>query len=157
MDAHQFAKYGSIALCFLGIGVAYVLHLAGRTSAAAAKADAIRLGFVQEAAQHKWYVDELYHAVIVKPVWVLAHVFHMIDKLLVDGLVNLFGWLPRGLGGALRRTQSGLMHDYALRMAGGVAVIVLLLWFLRSGPGLSDALEISAVTNIIDAATEGTR
>ncbi len=146
IDAHEFAKYGSIALGLLGIFVAYVLHLAGRTSAAVSRADSIRLGGIQKAAQHKWYVDEFYHYTIVKPLWVLSHVFHMIDKLVVDGLVNLFGWAPRGVGGAVRRTQSGLMHDYALRMAGGLAMVLLIIYFIRSGPGVGEA--VSAVTGI---------
>ena len=42
----------------------------------------------------------------------------ILDKLLVDGLVNLFGILPRGIGSALRPAQSGRLHGYALAMAG---------------------------------------
>ena len=52
---------------------------------------------------------------------------HLIDKLLVDGLVNLFGWLPRGLGGVLRPSQSGLLHNYAVGMAGGIALLLLIV------------------------------
>jgi NADH-quinone oxidoreductase subunit L len=129
IDAHEFAKWGSIALGVFGIIVAFLLHYVGRTTAATSRADSIRLGAVQLAAQHKWYVDEVYHWLIVKPLWVLSHIFHTIDKLLVDGLVNAFGWLPRGLGYSARRTQSGLLHDYALRMAGGLALVVLVLIF----------------------------
>jgi NADH-quinone oxidoreductase subunit L len=127
MDPHEGAMYASIAVGLLGIIIAFFLHYLGRTSAAVSRADSIKLGALQTAAQHKWYVDEVYHWLFVKPLWVLAHVFHMIDKLLVDGLVNAFGWAPRGLGQTARRTQTGLMHDYALRMAGGVALVVLVL------------------------------
>jgi hypothetical protein len=51
----------------------------------------------------------------------------MIDKLLVDGLVNLVGWLPKVIGAAIRPSQSGQLHGYAIGMAGGVAVLVLIV------------------------------
>lgn len=133
MDAHQFAMYGSIALGLFGIVVAYVLHLAGRTSALVSKADAISLGAVQKAAQGKWYVDEIYDFLFVKPLWVLSHVLHLFDKLVVDGLVNLAGLLPRGLGHLARKQQSGVLHDYALRMAAGLAIVVLVVLAILAG------------------------
>jgi hypothetical protein len=46
--------------------------------------------------------------------------------------VDLTGWLPRGIGSAVRPSQSGQLHTYAVGMAGGVAVlavIVLLIAF----------------------------
>jgi NADH-quinone oxidoreductase subunit L len=135
MSAHEGAMYGSIVVGLVGILAAFYLHYLGRKTAAVSKADSIRLGWIQTAAQHKWYVDEIYDWTIVKPLWVLAHIFHTLDRVLVDGLVNVFGWAPRGTGQVVRRTQSGVLHDYALRMAGGVALVVLAIWFLR-GPGL---------------------
>lgn len=136
IDAHTFAMYGSIALGLLGIAIAYVLHLAGRTTAARSNADAIKLGFIQKAAQNKWYVDEIYDLIIVKPLLVLSHIFHMLDKLLVDGLVRLFGMAPRAVGSVARKQQSGVLHDYALRMALGVALVMVIV-LLTKGGGLS--------------------
>ena len=142
MDAHTGAMYASIVVGLIGIFIAWFLHLAGRRTAAVSRADSINLGFIQRAAQHKWYVDELYHFLLVRPLWVIAHLCHMFDKLIVDGLVNLFGWTPRGLGHTVRRTQTGLIHDYALRMAGGLALAVLLLWFVRAGPSITQAADL---------------
>ncbi len=134
-SAHEGAMYGSILFCIVGILVAFYLHYVGRKTAAVSKADSINLGWIQVAAQHKWYVDEIYDWLIVKPLWVLGHIFATLDRVLVDGLVNAFGWAPKGTGRAARRLQSGVLHDYALRMAAGVALVVLAVWFLR-GPGL---------------------
>ena len=82
------------------------------------------LGPVPRWAQNKWYVDELYEAVIVLPLRVLSHVFHAIDRLLVDGLVNLAGLFPRLIGERIRPWQNGVLHGYAVGMAGGLAVLV---------------------------------
>ncbi len=113
----------------IGIIVAFVLHLMGRTTAATSKADALlpAWGPIAKWAQNKWYVDELYNAIIRMPLLVLAHTFHLIDKLIVDGLVNLVGWLPRSVGAAIRPSQSGQLHGYAVGMAGGIAVLILIV------------------------------
>lgn len=128
-DAHAAMMYVSGVVGFVGIAVAFVLHYAGRTTAAAAKADALvpMMGPLARWAQHKWYVDELYNAIIRVPLLVLAHIFHLIDKAIVDGIVDLFGWVPKFTGSSLRPSQSGVLHGYALSMAGGLAVLVLIV------------------------------
>jgi len=133
-DPHKVMYYVSAVVGALGILVAFVLHYAGRTSAATSRADGLltKVGGVARLAQRKWLVDELYDALIRKPLWVLSNVFHLIDKLVVDGLVDLAGFIPRAVGGSIRPAQSGVLHGYALGMAGGLAlflVIVLLVTF----------------------------
>lgn len=131
MDAHTFAMVASSVVGVVGILIAWWLHLAGRTTAATSRADSINLGALARGARAKWYVDEIYDWLIVTPLWVLSHVLHAIDKVLVDGLVNVFGWAPRGIGGAARTSQTGVLHDYAVRMAGGVALVIALVLIIR--------------------------
>ncbi len=130
MDPHKVMYYVSGVVGLIGIITAFVLHLLGRTSAAHSRADSINLGPLTTGARAKWYVDEIYDMVIVKPLYVLSHVFHLIDQYIVDGLVNLFGAIPRMFGKLIRPTQSGEVHGYALGMAGGLAVILLLVFLL---------------------------
>ena len=120
---------------FVGISIAFLLHYVGRTTAARSKADALLpvFGPIAIAAQHKWYVDELYDFIIVRPLWVLSHVLFLIDKLVVDGTVNLVGFLPRLAGYAARKQQTGVMHDYAVRMAAGVCLVVLIALAIWAG------------------------
>jgi NADH-quinone oxidoreductase subunit L len=130
-DPHAIMYYVSGVVGFIGIAIAFFLHYLGRTTAATSKADALlpALGPIPKWAQGKWYVDELYDAIVVKPLLILAHICHLVDKLLVDGLVNLFGGTPRAAGQGLRPAQSGNMHGYAFGMAAGLALIVLLALF----------------------------
>ena len=134
-DVHTLMMVISGAVAIGGIAVAYWLHLAGRTTAAKSRADSLLplLGPIPRWAQHKWYVDELYDVLIVKPLYVLAHILHLIDKLLVDGLVNLAGFLPKAAGHGVRRQQTGVLHDYALRMAMGLALVVIIALVARGG------------------------
>ena len=125
-NPHEVMYYVSSVVGLIGIGAAFYLHYLGRTTAATSKADALlpAMGPIPRWAQHKWYVDEFYNAVIVVPLRVLSHVFHTIDRLLVDGLVNLAGLAPRLIGSRVRPWQNGLLHGYAAGMVGGVAVLV---------------------------------
>lgn len=126
MDPHKAMYYASSIVGIIGIGIAFFLHYLGRTTAATSKADALlpNMGPVAVWAQHKWFVDEFYNAVIVLPLRVLGYVFYTIDRLFVDGLVNLAGVLPRFVGSKLRPWQNGVLHGYAIGMAGGLAVLV---------------------------------
>jgi len=128
-DAHVAMMWVSAIVGFIGIFIAFILHYAGRTTAAKSKADALlpAVGPLAKLAQGKWYVDELYNILIVTPLWVLSHVFHLIDKYIIDGLVDLLGWFPKAFGRVLRPSQSGELHGYALGMAGGLAVLLLIV------------------------------
>ena len=80
---------------------------------------------------NKYYVDELYDAVIVWPVVKTSREFlwKFVDTIVIDGTVNGVGKLVRGSAGALRRMQSGYVRTYAgWIFLGGVAVLA---WFLR--------------------------
>ncbi|HYE62454.1 MAG TPA: NADH-quinone oxidoreductase subunit L [Phycisphaerales bacterium] len=134
-NPHAIMYYVSGVVGLIGIAIAYVLHLQGRTTAATSKADALLPAFgpVAKAVQNKWYVDEFYDFLIRKPLLVLSHIFHTIDQILVDGLVNLAGYLPKGTGKVLRPSQSGELHGYAIGMAGGLAVLlIIILWVART-------------------------
>ncbi|MGH7133673.1 MAG: NADH-quinone oxidoreductase subunit L [Phycisphaerales bacterium] len=117
---------------FIGIAVAFFLHYAGRTTAATSRADSLlpAMGPIARWARHKWYVDELYNWLFVRPLWVLAKIFHWIDVWIVDGLVNTFGAAPSAAGSGLRPAQSGILNGYAAGMAAGVGLVVLLALLL---------------------------
>lgn len=113
------------------------LFLGGRTEAAKCRMDAVaaRMGPIPHLAENKWFVDEIYAAILVTPLRVIAHIFHWIDKLLLDGLVNLFGFLPRVFAWIIRPSQSGVLQGYAVSMAGGLAILlfVVLVVVMRAG------------------------
>ena len=136
-DPHKMMYYVSGVIGLVGIGLAWWLHLAGRTTAAECRMDKVArlFGPIPRWAEHKWYVDEFYHAVFRVPLLVVSHLSHWFDKLVIDGLVNLFGVLPRVLGGLIRPSQSGVLQGYAAGMIGGTAVLLLVVLVIAARMG----------------------
>ena len=77
----------------------------------------------------KYFIDELYDWTVIKPIhWVSRSVLWlMVDVRLIDWAVNIVGTATRGLGGAVRLTQNGIIENYAVGIALGA---VLILWWL---------------------------
>lgn len=80
-------------------------------------------------SQEKFFIDEVYSALIVKPLRLLARLSYWFDRSVVDRLVNACGFVPRMAGAAMRTMQTGLIPFYALAMVLG-ALILLAARFL---------------------------
>jgi NADH-quinone oxidoreductase subunit L len=63
-----------------------------------------RLGAFYTVLQNKYYVDELYDLIFVRPAKWLSDVFtyRWIDRGLIDGLLHAIAWVLSGVGGILR-------------------------------------------------------
>ncbi len=80
---------------------------------------------------NKYYVDEIYSAVIVRPlIWLSTHVlWNVVDVGAIDGSVNGVARGTQIIGERVRRVQSGNTRSYAAWVVvGAVLVIGLLLW-----------------------------
>jgi NADH-quinone oxidoreductase subunit L len=82
---------------------------------------------------NKYYVDEIYNALIVQPLlWISTNVlWHVVDEGIIDGAVNGSGRVARNSGSKLRELQSGNARSYASWVViGAVGVTMLLLGIL---------------------------
>lgn len=79
---------------------------------------------------HKLYIDELYDSLFVKPLNQLAKfLYKVVDKSIIDGLVNSLAYLTETCGRAIRQLQSGYIGFYFIMMVLGVAAILLYGFF----------------------------
>jgi NADH-quinone oxidoreductase subunit L len=76
------------------------------------------------AIENKWYVDELYGAVIVRPLAALSRFFWKGVDALIDGIAAMLGYVVRGFGEILRFFQTGNVRNYALMFFVGVLVFI---------------------------------
>ena len=87
------------------------------------------LGWFGKLVENKYYVDEIYNAVIVNPLRDLGGWFAgTFDKGGLDGAVNGIAGITGWLGGQARRLQTGLVGLYALSILFGA--VALLAWLV---------------------------
>ncbi len=86
-----------------------------------------------QLSSRKFFFDEIYNAVIVAPLRLLATLSYWVDRYLVDGLVDTCGRFPFGVGRFFRGLQIGLVQFYALAMALGALVLIAVLWLGAAG------------------------
>jgi NADH-quinone oxidoreductase subunit L len=76
---------------------------------------------------NKYYVDELYNAIIVKPLYWLSDLFYKIfDIKIVDGIVNSVGKGVDFGSRTLRLVQTGNIGFYIVAMVIGIIVMLAL-------------------------------
>ncbi|AEH45493.1 proton-translocating NADH-quinone oxidoreductase, chain L [Thermodesulfatator indicus DSM 15286] len=118
----------SVGVGVLGIAVAYVVYI---KKPELQRFIPERFPALYRYLYNKWYWDEIYDATIVKPTFFTARsiVQGVIDSILIEGVVNGVPDLLRRGGASLRRLQNGVVQTYALIMATGAAIVLLLVYF----------------------------
>jgi NADH-quinone oxidoreductase subunit L len=81
---------------------------------------------------NKWYVDEFYDIIIVKPIKALATFFNNIfEKSIIDGIVNGVGRTVKYGSRQIRLIQSGQVGGYVLLMVIGIVILFLVEIFIK--------------------------
>lgn len=80
--------------------------------------------------KNKWYVDEIYNAVIVNPVYRIAGFLkNVVERSGIDGIVNGVGNFIHYSSRQLRLVQSGKVGVYILMMVLSLVGLFVLFWF----------------------------
>ncbi|MBM7095604.1 NADH-quinone oxidoreductase subunit L [Bacillus sp. H-16] len=75
---------------------------------------------------NKYYIDELYDTVIVKPTIGLSRLLFAADRRLIDGSVNVLARSVRGIGRTAGKQHNGQLQTYGLvTVVGSLAVIAV--------------------------------
>ncbi|TDI77407.1 MAG: NADH-quinone oxidoreductase subunit L [Bacteroidetes bacterium] len=89
-----------------------------------------RFGGLYRLAEHKYYVDEVYDKVIVNPlIRSTTGFFAPFDKFVIDGIVNMVGFLTRATSFVFRYVQTGVVSTYATGIVIGVVLVIALMLF----------------------------
>jgi NADH-quinone oxidoreductase subunit L len=118
----------SVGVAFLGWFLAYLLY--SRRPQLPARI-AASLGGLYRAVSNKYYVDELYAALFVKPLidGSTTILWHGVDQGVIDAAVNDSADAARHISDTARHMQSGNLRSYAGWIAaGGAVVIAYMVW-----------------------------
>ncbi len=121
-----------------GTGGAYYVYVVAKGAPAAAFVKAT--GPLHRWVLNKWYVDELYDAVVVGMIDSMGDTAAQFDRWVIDGVIaKLTGWVAKVFGAALAVVQSGRVQVYAAGMVLGTAAIGWFLFTPQANAKVEDA------------------
>lgn len=91
------------------------------------------LGPLHRHAAVGFHLDAAYHALFVRPVQAGAQLVRFLDREVVDTYVRGAGALPRWLGTAVRRAQTGNVQTYVSALLAGTVVLVVAAVLVATG------------------------
>jgi NADH-quinone oxidoreductase subunit L len=120
----------SVAAAALGLFAAWFLYVRNR-----GRANELAHKFkpVYSLLAHKYWVDEIYGALIVTPLLFFSRIFlgGLVDAGIVQGTSSAAAGTTRGFSSLARRMQSGNIRSYAGWLALGAAAVILVTLFGR--------------------------
>jgi NADH-quinone oxidoreductase subunit L len=158
LELQHLAGNLALAMVVIGIVFSFALYYYRVLDPAEAKAQ-VPGGY--RFLSHKWYFDELYSAILVRPALAIAYWcktidLKAIDKVLdtsaawtvrvarsggkfdngvIDGLVNLTATVSDGIAGWFRKWQTGYLRSYILFLVMGAVGLFVLLSYLMTMAG----------------------
>ncbi|MCB9366599.1 MAG: NADH-quinone oxidoreductase subunit L [Calditrichaeota bacterium] len=115
----------SVLIALIGIFVAKSWYL-GKSSLV----ESLGKSGTRNLLYNKYWVDQIYDTMISQPLVKLSEIFaRYVDQGTVDGSVNGLGATVSGIGGIVRKVQTGVTQNYAVIMSLGVVLLLgTLLW-----------------------------
>ncbi|MET8410721.1 NADH-quinone oxidoreductase subunit L [Streptomyces sp. NPDC005195] len=91
------------------------------------------LGPLHRHAAVGFHLDAVYTVLFVRPVQAAASLVRFLDREVVDTYVRAAGALPRWLGAAVRRAQTGNVQTYVSALLAGTVVLVVAALLVATG------------------------
>jgi NADH-quinone oxidoreductase subunit L len=123
--ATEYMLMGTIVgLTIVMIVIAYVVYVSKKT---VPTPEAEKLNPVYSTVYNKYFIDEIYNAIVVKPLYTISHAFDIfIERLGIDRLVNGVGDSIQEGSKTLRLLQNGGIGFYIFAMVLGILVLLTL-------------------------------
>jgi NADH-quinone oxidoreductase subunit L len=130
-DLRDWKIWLTVAVSLVGLAWAYTLY----ARIALSRINAVVQGNAVLRVLHlillrKYYIDDLYNLLIRYVVLGISHIEQAFDTYIIDGLVNGVARLVTGIGGDVRKVETGRVQAYMVGFFGGVAVLAILVFAL---------------------------
>jgi NADH-quinone oxidoreductase subunit L len=125
----RWLEYVATAAGLAGIGIAYLFYV---VSPSLPESLASSFTGLYNLIYNKYFVDEFYDATVVEPVVDGSRqlLWRVGDMRIIDGAANGIGTTARGIGGILRRAQSGYIRSYAAWILAGSILAIAYIGFM---------------------------
>ena len=125
---YELLEHLSMGIAAGGIALAFVLYF---FAPAVIRSLAQTFSGLHNALLNKWWVDEIYQALIVRPLGAMAEIlFLVVDRAIIDSLMVGGTGVAVDVGqDVLRRVHTGRLNFYALLMFTS-SVFFILFWLL---------------------------
>jgi NADH-quinone oxidoreductase subunit L len=114
----------AVAVGVLGLLIAWLRTRPRAERLGTAEAEPDHRSAPERILFHKWYVDELYDRIVVRPLYAVSHFFSDFDHRVIDSLVDSAGRVTEGVGVLVGRVQTGYLNTYAFVIVVGVLVVL---------------------------------
>ena len=117
----MFIAVSSTILSLVAFGIAWNIYVTKKWSS---DVIAEKCGILYKLSYNKFYIDEIYAALIKVAVDGVAKVFYWIDIYIVDGIINGLAGLVGGISAMLSKAENGQAQHYAGFFICGVVILV---------------------------------
>jgi len=114
----------STGVALLAAGYAYIVYV---QRAAIPASDLVDRPVTEKVLYNKYYIDEFYETIIVKPMRGLSDAFFSFGEFIIDGLVLGTAWVVKTTSGELRRLQNGSIGFYVFAMV--ISIVFIMYWY----------------------------
>ena len=111
----------------IGIGIAYAKYI---KQASVPPQDSEITGFAK-VLYNKFYVDEIYTAIIVKPIYAMGTFFKNVTEAAFSGIIFGLGRLANALGAEGRTLQNGSIGFYLFAFVLGICSIIVYIFLAK--------------------------
>ncbi len=120
----------SVSAAILGSAAAFFLY-SFKPGSASKIAESKAVKPLYKASSNKWYLDELYDHIFVKPFFFVSSWVAKLDLDYIDGAVNSIAVMLKKAAQTLKTVQSGALRSYVTLMAIGTLAILAFIFLRR--------------------------
>ncbi len=124
-------EYGLMLLAIAIVGTAWywAYKKYANYNLVASEEKAIQKNIFYKLSYNKFYIDEIYLYLIVKPLQRFSEtvIWKFVDKTIIDGILHTSGRIAQETGKILRRVQTGYVPHYLMFMTIGIVIVLFVV------------------------------
>ena len=129
-DAHKVSIWIKLMPAIVGVIAIYIAYVMYMLSKQLDKRLSKVVPELYKLLLNKWYIDEIYHCLFVKPILYISQIlWKCVDVKFVDAIPNTLAKMSSRIAGYISKLHTGLVYHYMFVMVTGL--VMLLTWVVN--------------------------